>query len=589
MQEEKQGFAKRFSSLFSAFQQKAEPVAVQDSQDREGDASPPAPSDPPRDRRVAQWTLVLPTEGATWGLWDLWNEEQGGGASQPRIILDRLPADRALLLSDAQLDDEMRRLRANLESRSAGRLKQAREQMGKGDGRAHMPAECFVHLAQNSMMAWVLFFPPMGSGELPYFDTAMSALRKSGVTTGIAVELVEAALKEIRYFDLLPVAWGIPAVEGTDGRVVEHFPREHTRELAMDEHGTVDYRESNYVLTLRKGDVICDVIPPVEGVDGMQVTGKVIKARPVQAAKAPAGRNTALTPEGDHLVAALDGHLEFAGKAFQIKSILEIPGDVDYATGNINFFGDVHIVGDVRENFSVRATGSVTIDGLVEAATVEADGNIIITKGVLGDNKAIIRSRKTVRAKYLENCVVYAGDCVFADCIISSQVYSDNRVSVLSGRGTIIGGCISAAVLVEAAVLGSKAGRRTEIILGRMPNVEQERQTSALESEDLQGQLAELERQIPYLERREETAESAKLLSKLRLNRSVLSMKLEKLSRRMAELEGLNPDLEICRMRCGTVYPVTNVTIGSATRTIHNVWVTCMAYYDMENREVVFT
>lgn len=594
MQEEKQRFAKRFSSLFSAFQQKESPVAEQAKPVEEAATQPQQPSAPPLFPPSMyggpRWTLELPQEGAVWSLWGKWNAElEGGAPTQPRLTMDRLPPDRALLLDDAQMESELQRLRSGLESRAASRLKLIRDQQAKGAESARLPAECIIHLAQNSMMAWMLLFPPVGSGELPYADIAMGALRKSGITTGIDMGIIDNALRELRYFDLVAIAWGTPVVEGQDGRVVEHFPRQHVREPQVDEHGNVDYREANYVRTLHKGDIICDIIAPVEGSDGLQVTGKVVKAKVVQAAKPPAGRNTTVTPEGDHLVAALDGHLEYAGKVFQIKSILEIPGDVDYATGNINFFGDVHIVGDVRENFAVKATGSVTIDGLVEAATVEADGDIIITKGVLGDNKAIVRSKKTIRAKYLENCMVYAGDCVFADCIIASQVYSDNRISVLSGRGTIIGGCVSAAIVLEAAVLGSKAGRRTEVILGRMPNVEQERQNSALESKALQEQLDELERQIPYLESRPASAENDKLLSKLRLNRSVLSMKLEKFNRRLVELESMTPDLASCRMRCATVYPVTSVTIGSAARTIDNVWVNCMAYYDMENRDVVFT
>ena len=94
---------------------------------------------------------------------------------------------------------------------------------------------------------------------------------------------------------------------------------------------------------------------------------------------------------------------------------------------------------------------------------------------------------------------------------------------------------------------------------------------------------------IPYLEKRQDSPENAKLLGKLRLNKSVLSMKLEKLTRRLAELEGMTPDLQTCRLRCGTVYPVTNVTIGNASRAVNNVWVNCMAYYDMDNRDVVFT
>ena len=85
--------------------------------------------------------------------------------------------------------------------------------------------------------------------------------------------------------------------------------------------------------------------------------------------------------------------------------------------------------------FSVHTTGTVTVDGAVEGAIVEAGGDIIITKGVLGDNSAMIKSGRTVRAAYLENCVVYAGTAILADCAINAQLYSDGAIRIVSGRG----------------------------------------------------------------------------------------------------------------------------------------------------------
>ena len=97
------------------------------------------------------------------------------------------------------------------------------------------------------------------------------------------------------------------------------------------------------------------------------------------------------------LIATQDGHLTFAHEAFQVSPLLEIQGDVDYSTGNIDFSGDVHICGDVRENFTVHAQGTVTVDGLVEAATVEAGGDLVIARGVVGDGRALLKSNGCVR------------------------------------------------------------------------------------------------------------------------------------------------------------------------------------------------
>ena len=51
---------------------------------------------------------------------------------------------------------------------------------------------------------------------------------------------------------------------------------------------------------------------------------------------------------------------------------LDIPANVDFSTGDINFLGDVCIHGDICSGFTVRAIGNITVGGVVEACTVEA-------------------------------------------------------------------------------------------------------------------------------------------------------------------------------------------------------------------------
>ncbi len=169
-------------------------------------------------------------------------------------------------------------------------------------------------------------------------------------------------------------------------------------------------------------------------------------------------------------MATQSGHLEYANEGFQVRPVLEINSDVDYSTGNIDFPGDVHIHGDVRENFEVRAKGNIVVDGIVEAATIVAGGDLLISRGVVGDERALLRSKGNLRVKFLENCKVYAKASVYADSIITSQVYSDETICVTSGRGSIIGGELSAARMIQAKLLGARSGRETHLTLGEMSN-----------------------------------------------------------------------------------------------------------------------
>ena len=70
---------------------------------------------------------------------------------------------------------------------------------------------------------------------------------------------------------------------------------------------------------------------------------------------------------------------------------MEIDGNVDYAVGSINYVGDVHVHGDVLSGFSIQAMGDITVDGVVEACTIEAGGDLVVAKGIAGSDQAIIR------------------------------------------------------------------------------------------------------------------------------------------------------------------------------------------------------
>lgn len=510
------------------------------------------------DEEEAEQSIAL---AALWALWsgqpaEEWKMESLG----PEAPAERFPAE--------WLKRERGRQLQRLEARAAARLKQMETAEGP------LAAECAVCVSQDEMAAWVVLLPPIGqAAEMPGADVIRMELERARVTYGIDEEKLQAVAQGDQWFKGLLIAQGTPPVEGKDGSVEDYFSREPVRYLEEDKSGKVDFRAQKSIQNVFKGAVICEILPPEPGTDGRAVTGRILYAKPVKPAAVPRGSNTAISEDGRQLVAALDGHVVFSSGAFLVKPQLEIESDVDYKTGNIDFFGDVRIRGTVKENFSVRATGAVRIEGAVEAATVEAGGEIVIVNGILGDNKAIIKSRKSVHAKYMEYCVVYAGDSVYADCILASQVFCDNMVSAKTGRGVIIGGCLTAGRMVEAVTIGSMSHRRTDIFLGMLPAVKEELSTN-------QDALDSLYRDREGLMGKQDSD------SRLRLTR--VKLKIQRLELRQKELEAMQPDLSLCRFVCGTAYPNTQITIGGVSRQIDTVWKDCKAIYNREKQELQF-
>jgi uncharacterized protein (DUF342 family) len=432
------------------------------------------------------------------------------------------------------------------------------------------------------MVAWMFVFPPVGQeGKLQFKDLAQQ-MTENGVTSGIDSAAVLQLVQDQTYFQLVPIACGSLPVEGHDGRIVELYPREVQKEIKVDENGVADYRSQTYVQLIQEGTTICDIIPPEPGQAGLRVNGEVVEPKKVVAAKAPAGSNTKISEDRTKLVATRDGHLVFSNGLFMVRPLLEINGDVDYSTGNIDYRGDVHIHGDVRENFFVRATGTITIDGTVEAANVEAGGDLIVSCGVLGDNRATIKSGGNIRVKYLENCVAYAGKDVFADCIMSARVYSDGTISAATGRGTVIGGSLTAGYAVKARIIGSQGGMKTYITLGELPYNQERAHNDESDLRAVQQELKELRKTLSYLEEHHGLEGMDEQLAKAHLRKSVLSIKENKLLKDFDMDQSATPDLSKCHLQCEMIYPVTYVKIGDDNQRIDQILHRCSFGYDEE-------
>ena len=201
--------------------------------------------------------------------------------------------------------------------------------------------------------------------------------------------------------------------------------------------------------------------------------------------------------------------------------------------------------------------GSITVDGVVEACTVEAGGDLVVARGVQGDNQAVIRAHRNVIAKYLENCCVCAKEGLFSDCIINCDVYCDGTVDVRSGRMTIIGGNIRAGKIVYAGTIGSRTETKTNILLGGLPCGDFDYGVVAQEADELRDEMERLARQP-------ESPQKLSRMSKIKVKLIVARKKMEELEKEresLGEETGEEEDAAVCRMQCDNVYPGTNLSI----------------------------
>ena len=522
--------------------------------------TPVPPKTPPSKDAADPFRLTLPPDHAVNELWRLWTG-QAGRQSPPSFCFED-PVEGTEPIPAVQAKQELARLLLTVNLSANQRLGKARPGKkapeGEGPPAPALDAQAVVFVTNDRLTAWVFAYPPVGGGKELDRDMLAKALREKQVKYGIDDALLETLPdRQDRYFRLYLAARGKAAVQGKDGRVIDMFSRQPERKLAMDEFNRVDYTSIGCIQNVEEGDIICRIIAPTKGEEGKTVLGQDLPARDGRPAMPPKGRNTALNDQGDALVATKTGHVEFSGRAFQVRVVMDIDGNVDYSTGHINFLGDVHVHGDICTGFTVRAMGNITVDGVVEAAEVEAGGDLVMVKGAQGDNRAVLRAGHSIFAKYLENCCVYAMEDLHADCIINCSVYCDGLVEVRSGRGTIIGGSIRAAHEVSAEVVGSRSECHTDVVLGGLPCQE-------FDHEVLAREIADLEEELRKTELQPESSAKFARMGKLRMRLSLNKSKLEQFDRDLEELRANQENAGVRRLTCSVAYPGASVAIGPA-------------------------
>ena len=231
-------------------------------------------------------------------------------------------------------------------------------------------------------------------------------------------------------------------------------------------NGTADYWSVHLIEEVSKGQVIATYHPAVEGRDGATVTGRIISARRGREQMPLKGKGFERTPDNRVYTAALDGKIERQNDRIVILPVHEVTGNAELAEGNIDFHGDIVIHGNVENGVVIRATGSITVDGIVEACTLEAGKDIVLRSGMLGGNKASVHSKGSITAKFFEFTKIKCAGDLHADVLMDCDVECQGQVILDGSRGSIIGGRVHAIRGVIVSTLGNEVEKRTAVYVG---------------------------------------------------------------------------------------------------------------------------
>jgi len=173
---------------------------------------------------------------------------------------------------------------------------------------------------------------------------------------------------------------------------------------------------------------------------------------------------------GDGLVftSSIDGVVMLTrDNKLEVFKKFDVPGDVDYSTGNLSMDGVLDIKGWIRSGFKVNATGEIHVGEGVEDAKIESGANIYIKGGIIGTGEGNVRAGGNLTVRFLENAVVnVAGDIFVQDDIVRSNVTANGSIIATGTKGRIRGGFAFAGKVIEMYEIGSPAGVITNVTVG---------------------------------------------------------------------------------------------------------------------------
>ena len=342
-----------------------------------------------------------------------------------------------------------------------------------------------ILLSPDKMSVTLTVHAPQG-GKAASVEDAQTALTKDKIVFGISSEKIQTAIQQPG--TPITVANGVPPEPGKDGWFEPLVTTNEQRHPHVGADGHIDFRDLGSVPSATPGQPVLRRHPPESGKPGRNVLGETLATghgKDMQFAirlqgveRDPADPNV--------LRATIAGQPILQRDGITIEPILKFD-KVDLSTGNVDFPGSVEIRGDVQSGMKIKAGGDINISGTVESAELVAGGDIIVRGGIIGheaqgkpdskkDNTAVIRADGNIKARYVENAILQAGQSVhIEEGLLSSDVMAIDRVLVGDGKtgtGHIMGGFIRATTGIRTDQLGSPGSGQTRIFAGVNPLIQ---------------------------------------------------------------------------------------------------------------------
>lgn len=270
-------------------------------------------------------------------------------------------------------------------------------------------------------------------GELPPLFTSkkiIEYLNTNGIIFGLEREAIKL-VEESRDIKELCVARGLSAEEAVQDKlkVILKTNKWNKNEDTME---NIDYKNIISIESVKKGDIIAEIIRGRIGKDGVSIYNKKIKTTPYKEKKFRIGSGCKI--EENKIIATIDGNPSIRNNIFNVKKLYTVNGDVDIKSRNIIFIGDVYVHGKVTEGMSIIAN-SVNIAGGSFKSNIKVNdsssilGNIVNSEIKIGGQDLVRQKRmqeflllKEQLESLLENINFLKGKKLIDDNVVNGNL-----------------------------------------------------------------------------------------------------------------------------------------------------------------------
>ncbi len=460
-------------------------------------------------------------------------------------------------------DSEMRQ-----NSEGAQEFTEGEKPEASGNGKKSEPVDGSVDITfdPEGNTATMILHQPSNGGRPVTHAMVMMELSRKGITTGIDEVDIKDMVRGKFYETPICVARAIPAKNGKNGSIQYLYEKKRVPKPKHDEFGVADFRELNLIVPIKKGDVIAEIVPPTPGEPGINIFGKAIKPEPGKAPNIAVGKNTLITADGKEIVSMCDGHILYGTGCFYVEETVTVKSDLDLSIGNIDFFGDIHIKGNVMEGFSVKAGRSLKVDGTVFSGVISAGGDIVINGGAINTD---IECGGDVKVGFCENSHIRANGNVESAQFAFCDVFCYGELIAKGNTGVISGGNITSMKNITAGIIGSEKYTSTEINIGDGAVICARKREAEEELKSVNYIYEQAVKNVEFLKMRKKrqggqlTDVQAKQMKSETQSKVLYSVRRKELEAYIKQLElDIKHRDDLCAMVTGTIFPGSHFCIN---------------------------